>query len=254
VPIVYHQPEGGFPAEVDFVDLEVMEASIPHRFVYGGDDIITSAMNAAKEIWPQLENSGKRFLDQQKWVHAKVEKVIAAEAAKIGKTATLHARSETPSMSENSLPKQYRDFNFQKRLVCPKQQEQDGDPENTRSEDGCVVSLHHSDHDWYHRWEQQFFDFQTPYSENHQLAVLTAWILQHRFDTKYPPPADLIYNMKYFGGAYAQDDPRKVFEFYEWNAWFANDLRPCGCRQEEGHWLTTSINEYSLKTFQGLSF
>jgi hypothetical protein len=190
VPIVYHQPEGGFPAEVNFKDLEVVEASIPHIFVYGGRNIIERASDAAKAMWPQLEKSGKRFLDQH---------------------------SETASISANALPKQYRTFNFQQKLGCPKQDEQGGHPEDTNHEDGCVVSLHHPDHEWYHECEQQFFDFKAPYSENHQLAMWTALVLQHRFDTNFPPPVDLIYNMKYFGGAYARDDPGKVFEFHEWN-------------------------------------
>jgi hypothetical protein len=196
VPIIYHQPEGGFPAEVDFKDLEVVEARIPHIFVHGERDIVERASDAAKAMWPQLEKSGVRFWAQQ---------------------------SVTASISANTLPEQYRTFNFQQKLGCPKQNKQGGHSEDTNPNDGCVVSLPHPNHERYHECEQQFFDFKGPHSEDYQLAIWTALVLQHRFDTNFPPSVDLIYNMKHFGGAYARHDPRKVFEFHEWNEWLASD-------------------------------
>ena len=221
VPIVYHQLEGGFPAEVQFVDLVIMEASIPQRSINCGHEIVQNAGVASTEVWSELKKSGELFLEQQKWMQDEIEKVVAAAAAKIGKYATFH----TASMSASSLPKLYQAFNFREKLGCPKQEEQDEDSEDTSSEDGCVVSLHHPNHKWYHQWEQQLFDFETPYSEDHMLAMRTASILQCRFGTDSSPPVDLIYNMKCFGGAYARGDPRKVFEFHEWTEWLTNDRK-----------------------------
>jgi hypothetical protein len=196
VPIVYHQPEGGFPAEVDSRDLEVVEASIPDIFVHGNRNVVQRASDAARAMWPWLEKSGVRFCAQQN---------VAA------------------SISANTLPKLYRTFDFKQKLGCPKQGKQGENSENTNPEDGCVVSLHQPGHERYHECEQQFFDFKAPYREDHQLAMRTALILQHRFGTNFPPSVDLIYNMKYFGGSYARYDSRKVFEFHEWNAWLSND-------------------------------
>lgn len=195
VPTVYHQPEGGFPAEVDFQDIKVVEDSIPRRFCNRGRNIVEEASDAAEARWPRLKKSGGQFMAQQ---------------------------SETASISTITLPKLYQTFDFQHKLGCPKQDKQGGHPADTTREDECVVDLDDPDHELYHSDERQFFKFEAPH-EDHRLADRIALILQRRFGTKFPPSVDLIYNMVYFGGSYARHDPRKVFEFHEWKEWLASD-------------------------------
>ena len=243
-PTVYHQPEAGFPSnEVDTNNLQ------------GKADVVDIARHVIHDL-PRVgaRDEGALILVQQKWVQEEREGAIAAEAAITEQVATLHGRIETESTSASSLPQQYRDFGFQKKLGCLATDTEDGG-----CEDGSPLDQVYENPHWYHEYEKAFFDFGSSYREaDLQNLICTAQVLQWRFDTTRLPPMDLIENMRKFGREYAVEDPRKVFEFFEWIEWLADDrsAEDGGARRGRCFWpksvteSTYSINKFS--TWNGL--
>ncbi|KAF3008424.1 hypothetical protein E8E13_002346 [Curvularia kusanoi] len=71
--------------------------------------------------------------------------------------------------------------------------------------------------------EREWFNFKAPCEEANVAGVQRAF--SRNFGTFNHPSLGLIKNMRSFGELCAKDDPRKVFDFFEWVEWWAEDRR-----------------------------
>lgn len=78
--------------------------------------------------------------------------------------------------------------------------------------------------------EREWFNFKSPCEERNLAGVQRAF--SENFSTLNDPSLGLIKNMRSFGEVHAKDDPKKVFEFFEWVEWLTKNRHQAIAQEE----------------------
>jgi hypothetical protein len=210
---------------------EVIEANIPSRLLQGGIDIQHNTMQLAYELFgpyapvgiPKVPSKAGHLLKKQ---HDHVQN-MKQKANEVRKTYDKMAEElQTPTKRTHApdvaLPARYTDFTPGETTTFPEPSDEDMQSDD---EDVNQAVMWDQDH------ERNCFDFQAPYIDGDDEIVTMTEILRRRFSTEHLPPSGIVYNLRFFGEVHATEDPRKVFEFFEWVEWLTEDRNICKCQR-----------------------
>jgi hypothetical protein len=227
---IYHQPEGGVRSGMDINwTHEIIEASIPPRLLQGGIDIQHNAMQLVYELFvpyaprgiPKVSSEAGNLLKKQH-DHVQNMKQNAKEARKIydkvdEQLQTPMKRTHEPDIA---LPARYTDFTPGETTTFPESSDEDMQSDDDDVNEAVMQDL-----------ERTWFEFKGAYKGGDEGILIMTEILQQRFSTERLPPSGVVYNLRFFGEVHDTEDPRKVFEFFEWVEWLTEDRSICKCQR-----------------------